>query len=82
MRDVPTATYHLKIALHSERKKQSARRDNKVQILKLSLALPKAEMQDAILGKVAEVLNISTLIIWKGIDAMSRSYDRQYFTQQ
>ena len=59
--EVPTVTYHLKVASHSELKKQPAKQDNKAQILKVSLTLPWVQMQDAILDKAAEVLKISTL---------------------
>ena len=61
--EAPTVTYHLKVASHSELKKQPAKRDNKARILKLSLTFPWVQMQDAILDKVAEVLKISTLTL-------------------
>ncbi|KAF8221884.1 hypothetical protein L208DRAFT_1382079 [Tricholoma matsutake] len=59
--EVPTITYHLKVASHFELKKQPAKWDNKAQILKLLLTFPWVQMQDAILDKVAEVLKISML---------------------
>jgi hypothetical protein len=58
----PKVTYHLKITASSELKKQPSKRNNKARILKVSQSLTLDELQDAIMEKVANALQLSTLI--------------------
>lgn len=58
----PKVTYHLKIATLSELKMQPSKCNNKAWILKVSQSLMLDELQDAIMEKVADALQLSTLI--------------------
>jgi hypothetical protein len=55
-------TYHLKIALSTELKKQPSKRNNKARLLKVPQSITLDKLQDAIMEKVADALEISTLI--------------------